>query len=687
MRLLLMGLLTLVIAAPASAADITVTTRLDSVSADGRCSLREAVTAANTNAATGGCPAGTVAPDVIVLGDGHYLLSRAGAREDDNATGDLDLVDGGQLTMRGLGRDRTVVSGEGLDRVVDVLGGAGVTIADLAIAGGAAPDGADGAPGANAGGAGEHGGGIRSDGRLTLRDSAVRGNRAGRGGAGGNGSGGVLGGAGGAGGDGGGIYSISTLTLIRTRVVDNRSGASGQSGSAAFVGTHSVNPGGDGGGIAAHGLTTVTDSVVEANRAGAGGDGGGAGIAGGNGAAGGDGGAIVVSVPASIEGSTIARNVSGAGGRGGGGSSNGGNGGAGGDGGGVYATGQLAVRGTLLTGNGTGEGGAGGNGAQNAGNGGAGGNAAGLIAFTGSDVDVESSTLVAGTTGPGGPGGAGPLSNGGPAGFATAVYGVGGVSLARTIATGDCDGTVGDGGENLGTHFRCPVTLDDPLVDANGMPGAGSPAIDAATTCPTVDLAGTSRPQGAACDIGALEVPAAAAAVARTGLDFGPVTTGGAATRSVDVINPGLPGLVLPIAVTGGSEFTLAAHTCGALLPGGAACAVTVRFAPTALGARTGTLQIGNETLDLTGTGVAPQTDPPNNNPPQATARCLVPRLKGKTVVAAARALQQADCRLGTVTRRGRGRRGRVRSFSPKAGTSLPAGTTVRLVLNRRPRR
>src|SRR5688572_9961115 len=143
MRLLLMGLLTLVIAAPASAADITVTTRLDSVSADGRCSLREAVTAANTNAATGGRPAGTVAPDVIVLGDGHYLLSRAGAREDDNATGDLDLVDGGQLTMRGLGRDRTVVSGEGLDRVVDVLGGAGVTIADLAIAGGAAPDGAD----------------------------------------------------------------------------------------------------------------------------------------------------------------------------------------------------------------------------------------------------------------------------------------------------------------------------------------------------------------------------------------------------------------------------------------------------------------------------------------------------------------------------------------------------------------
>jgi CSLREA domain-containing protein len=71
MRLLLAGLLTLVLAAPASAADITVTTRTDTVAADGRCSLREAVTAANTNAATGGCTAGGVEGDVIVLADGH----------------------------------------------------------------------------------------------------------------------------------------------------------------------------------------------------------------------------------------------------------------------------------------------------------------------------------------------------------------------------------------------------------------------------------------------------------------------------------------------------------------------------------------------------------------------------------------------------------------------------------------
>jgi beta-lactam-binding protein with PASTA domain len=105
-----------------------------------------------------------------------------------------------------------------------------------------------------------------------------------------------------------------------------------------------------------------------------------------------------------------------------------------------------------------------------------------------------------------------------------------------------------------------------------------------------------------------------------------------------------------------------------------------VRFAPVATGSRAGTLRIGGDVIALTGAGAGAGA-------PQATVRCVVPRLKGRTLRGARRALQQANCKLGNVTRRGRGRRGRVRSFSPKAGTSLPAGTTVRLVLNRRPRR
>ena len=681
MRLLLAGLpVSLFLAAPAASAEITVTTRADLVADDGRCSLREAVTAANTNSASGGCAAGELATDVIRLGDGHYSLSRAGARENANATGDLDLMDNGVVALRGTGRDRTVVSAEELDRVIDVLAGASVTIADLAITGGVAPDGAPGAAGTNPGGAGENGGGIRSAGKLELRDVAVRGNRAGRGGPGGNGDITFPGGPGGFGGEGGGIYSSDILSVIRTRVADNRAGAGGRGGSA-FVGANAERPGGAGGGIAATGPTTVTDSAIESNRAGTGGDGGaGVGVVfGGHAASGGRGGGIAVG-SGSITGSTVTGNSSGAGGRGGDGIQRGGDGGAGGDGGGVHATGVLTVTGTLFAGNATGDGGGGGNpGAVPmtvTGKGGPGGSGAGLV---GADVVVASSTFVAGTVGAGGPGGT-PAGLDGFPGTTTAVRAVGTVTLARTIVAGSCDGTVNDGGGNLGTDPTCQVPVANPLLEASGMPGAGSPAIDAAASCPTVDLAGTARPQGAACDVGALEVPAPAASVGRSGLDFGSVTVGGAVARSVDVGNPGLPGLPLAIGVSGDPAFTLAGHTCGAVLAGGAGCAITVRFAPAAAGSPAGTLRIGGEALALTGTGVAPAA-------PQATKRCVVPRLKGKTVKSARRALRNANCKLGKVTRRGRGRKGRVRSFSPRAGTSLPTGATVRLVLNRRPRR
>jgi hypothetical protein len=106
------------------------------------------------------------------------------------------------LTLRGIGRDRSVVSTDVPDRVLDVLTGAGVTIEALTIAGGAAPDGANGATGED-GQPGEPGGGIRNDGKLELIDSAVRGNRAGRGGLGAAATVNI-------GSAGGGIYSLDT---------------------------------------------------------------------------------------------------------------------------------------------------------------------------------------------------------------------------------------------------------------------------------------------------------------------------------------------------------------------------------------------------------------------------------------------------------------------------------------------
>jgi beta-lactam-binding protein with PASTA domain len=90
-------------------------------------------------------------------------------------------------------------------------------------------------------------------------------------------------------------------------------------------------------------------------------------------------------------------------------------------------------------------------------------------------------------------------------------------------------------------------------------------------------------------------------------------------------------------------------------------------------------LRLGNRTVPLSGTGLAAAVSP------SPVKKCVVPKLKGKTVAAARRALAAANCRLGTVKRRGRGRPGRIRAFKPKAGSVLAAGTRVDVTVNRRP--
>src|SRR4029079_17846273 len=75
--------------AAAAAATIDVTTRNDEFgSTVSLCSLRGAVQAANTNAAFGGCPAGSASGfDVINLPAGRYQLDLGGLDENANAEG------------------------------------------------------------------------------------------------------------------------------------------------------------------------------------------------------------------------------------------------------------------------------------------------------------------------------------------------------------------------------------------------------------------------------------------------------------------------------------------------------------------------------------------------------------------------------------------------------------------------
>jgi CSLREA domain-containing protein len=509
----------------AGAATLTVTTTSDSISAgDGQCSLREAIAAVNSSGAAGDCGTAAVVGNTIVLGPHAYSLSIHPQGADDNATGDLDVAGAvAGLVIAGSGPSATSVSGSGLgDRLLKVIPGAQVTVRDLALTAGHAPDGATGSPGssspATAGGAGGNGGGIENSGSLTLDQVVVSGNFAGNGGQGGHGgSFSAAGAIGGNGGEGGAIFNAGTGTLVlsNTAVTGNRSGDGGHGGigipSSPSAGGSGGAGGccGDGGGLAnAGGSVTITGSTFSGNIAGNGGSGGsggspqgtsGAGGAGGSGQGGSSGGAMVsANGSVSITNSTIAGNLSGTGGDGG-------------DGGIVGPFPDV-------------------DGAPGAaGNGSAGG---GIFVRTSAGLTLHNVTIAQNRVGgPGTPGagGTGGTVSGSPgaAAFGGGMYvSAASAGLDNTLLAsnqlGNCAaqnaGSITDGGHNLSFgETSCPSTFasGDPrlaaLQDNAGLtqtmdPAAGSAAIDAGAGCPGTDQRGLARPSGAACDIGAYEV-------------------------------------------------------------------------------------------------------------------------------------------------------------------------------------
>jgi beta-lactam-binding protein with PASTA domain len=74
-----------------------------------------------------------------------------------------------------------------------------------------------------------------------------------------------------------------------------------------------------------------------------------------------------------------------------------------------------------------------------------------------------------------------------------------------------------------------------------------------------------------------------------------------------------------------------------------------------------------------------------------ATVKCVVPKLKRKSLAQATKALKRAHCKLGTVTKPKR-KKGRklpplvVSSSSPKAGKVLAARAKVKLTLVKKPK-
>ncbi|MBM7059917.1 hypothetical protein JQX08_04295 [Pseudomonas sp. UL073] len=130
--LALCGALLLVLADRAGARDFRVT-RADDQSdgvCNSQCTLRDAVISANR---LGGS-------NRILLAAGTYTLQLPppGGEdgqifdEDQNANGDLDIT-AGSLSLIGVGTAQTLIDGGGIDRILEVLGGASLTVQDLTL--------------------------------------------------------------------------------------------------------------------------------------------------------------------------------------------------------------------------------------------------------------------------------------------------------------------------------------------------------------------------------------------------------------------------------------------------------------------------------------------------------------------------------------------------------------------------
>jgi sugar lactone lactonase YvrE len=78
------------------------------------------------------------------------------------------------------------------------------------------------------------------------------------------------------------------------------------------------------------------------------------------------------------------------------------------------------------------------------------------------------------------------------------------------------------------------------------------------------------------------------------------------ATQTITLVNTGLRALTVGTITTTG-DFSHPSKTCGASLPSGSSCTVSIAFAPKATGPLNGTLTVGaNGTVALSGTGIVP---------------------------------------------------------------------------------
>jgi CSLREA domain-containing protein len=224
---------------------ITVTTTIDELNADGACSLREAIQAANTDTTVDACPAGGD-QDTVVLPSGVYTLSIEGAVDAGaaaNVAGDLDISS--TISLQGSAAAPSVLAGDGY-RILHIHPNATVTINRLTIRNGFG--GFDDVLMSFCGA-----GGILNWGTTLILNSTIHGNSAGN----------RLGVAGEQHGcDGGGVYNSGNMMIVNSTISDNRAG---DAGSITHGGHLGMGACGNGGGVVNTGTLTLINSTIVNN--------------------------------------------------------------------------------------------------------------------------------------------------------------------------------------------------------------------------------------------------------------------------------------------------------------------------------------------------------------------------------------------------------------------------------------
>ena len=234
---------------------IVVTTFADVVdSGDSVISLREAIDMANTNPGV----------DNIILLPGTYDMDIAGVNENNNASGDFDILE--DLNIYGQGSGTTIIDGDQVDRIFHTGTGVTLNLSNMQLINGDADDGgaiyAEGDTSLNQvifqdNHADYLGGAIVSIGQLDITDAQFLNNHAGF--------------------QGGAIYQYTdTATVSRTTFSENssdgRAGAVYVASGATFDVSQSLfyanNAGSRGGAIFNEGIVTSTNATFSENHAG-----------------------------------------------------------------------------------------------------------------------------------------------------------------------------------------------------------------------------------------------------------------------------------------------------------------------------------------------------------------------------------------------------------------------------------